>query len=88
MVKQKSQYIADNGLAGAMFWELSGDKVGADSLVGLSANAFGTLDQTPNHISCVSVFASFVGRGAELKFLFRYPNSKWDNIRSNMGQKV
>ena len=62
MVKQKSQYIADNGLAGAMFWELSGDKVGGDSLVGTTAGAFGGLDQTPNHIKYVLGFNLFVVR--------------------------
>ncbi|KAF8919477.1 glycoside hydrolase family 18 and carbohydrate-binding module family 5 protein [Mucidula mucida] len=66
VVKTKAQYINDKGLAGSMFWELSTDKVGSDSLVGTAAGVLGTLDQTQNHIS--------------------YPNSKWDNIKSNMGQ--
>ncbi|KAJ7853507.1 glycoside hydrolase superfamily [Mycena olivaceomarginata] len=65
IVKQKVQYVNANGLAGSMFWELSTDKVGATSLVGVSAAALGALDTTQNHIS--------------------YPNSQWDNIRSNMG---
>lgn len=50
IVKLKTQYINSKGLAGSMFWELSTDKVGADSLVGTSASLLGTLDQTPNHI--------------------------------------
>lgn len=33
-----------------MFWELSTDKVGSDSLVGTAARTLGTLEQTPNHI--------------------------------------
>ncbi|KAJ7905078.1 glycoside hydrolase superfamily [Mycena leptocephala] len=65
IVKLKAQYTNANGLAGSMFWELSTDKVGADSLVGVSAGVLGSLDQTQNHIS--------------------FPNSVWDNIRSNMG---
>ena len=36
-----------------MFWELSTDKVGADSLVGTTHGVFGTLDSTQNHIKCV-----------------------------------
>ncbi|KAK0464775.1 glycoside hydrolase family 18 protein [Desarmillaria tabescens] len=66
IVALKAKYINDCGLAGSMFWELSTDKVGSDSLVGAAAGVLGTLDKTKNHIS--------------------YPNSKWDNIRSNMGQ--
>lgn len=49
-----------------MFWELSTDRTGADSLVSVAAGALGSLDSTPNHIS--------------------YPNSKWDNLKANMGQ--
>lgn len=62
MTKTKAKYIQDKGLAGAMFWELSGDKIGDDSLVGTTASAFGTLDQTQNHISYVLDFVLFVGR--------------------------
>ncbi|TFK37028.1 glycoside hydrolase family 18 protein [Crucibulum laeve] len=65
IVKKKAQYINSMGLSGAMFWELSTDKVGSESLVGVSASTLGGLDQTQNHIN--------------------FPNSKWDNIRSNMG---
>ena len=50
IVKLKAQYINSRGLAGSMFWELSGDKVGRDSLVGTAATILGPLDQTPNHI--------------------------------------
>jgi chitinase len=52
IVKLKAQYTNANGLAGSMFWELSTDKVGADSLVGVSAGVLGSLDQTQNHIRC------------------------------------
>ena len=52
-----------------MFWQLSGDKTGADSLIGTAAGQFGTLDQTPNHISYVSVSTLFVGR--ELNWSFQ-----------------
>ncbi|EUC67668.1 glycoside hydrolase family 18 and carbohydrate-binding module family 5 protein [Rhizoctonia solani AG-3 Rhs1AP] len=50
IVKLKAQYIAKKGLAGGMFWELSGDKTGSDSLVRITAQNMGALDSTPNHI--------------------------------------
>ena len=56
IAKAKAQYVASNGLAGTMFWELSTDKVGADSLVGTTHGVFGTLDSTQNHIKCVDNF--------------------------------
>ncbi|KAF7377724.1 hypothetical protein MSAN_00195400 [Mycena sanguinolenta] len=51
IVKLKAQYTNANGLAGSMFWDLSTDKVGADSLVGVSAGVLGSLDTTLNHIN-------------------------------------
>ncbi|KAH8827572.1 glycosyl hydrolases family 18-domain-containing protein [Flagelloscypha sp. PMI_526] len=50
IIKTKSQYIKDQGLAGSMFWELSIDKSGADSLIEVSKGVLGTLDTTQNHI--------------------------------------
>ncbi|KAG8757913.1 hypothetical protein FRC11_004193 [Ceratobasidium sp. 423] len=50
IVRQKAAYIKDKGLGGGMFWELSSDKKGADSLVTISANNIGALDTTPNHL--------------------------------------
>jgi chitinase len=50
MVSLKVQYLFSKGLAGSMFWELSTDKVGPDSLVGTAAGIMGSLDQTPNHV--------------------------------------
>lgn len=65
-----------------MFWELSTDKVGSASLVGVSAGVLGSLDQMQNHIECV--FSARIP-GVSNLLLFSYPNSKWDNIRNNMG---
>ncbi|KAI0309232.1 glycoside hydrolase family 18 protein [Amylostereum chailletii] len=64
-VKTKAKYVLSKGMAGTMFWDLSTDKVGSDSLVGTASGVYGTLDQTQNHLN--------------------YPNSKWDNIRNQMG---
>ncbi|CAE6496434.1 unnamed protein product, partial [Rhizoctonia solani] len=50
IIRQKAAYIKDKGLGGGMFWELSSDKKGADSLVAISATNIGTLDTTPNHL--------------------------------------
>ncbi|KAG9311364.1 glycoside hydrolase family 18 and carbohydrate-binding module family 5 protein [Chiua virens] len=66
IVRIKAEYVASRSLAGCMFWELSSDKSGSDSLVNTAGATFGQLDQTQNHIN--------------------YPDSKWDNIRNNMGQ--
>ncbi|KAG8736566.1 hypothetical protein FRC11_002573 [Ceratobasidium sp. 423] len=50
IIRQKAAYIKDKGLGGGMFWELSSDKKGADSLVTISATNIGALDTTPNHL--------------------------------------
>ncbi|KAF8603036.1 hypothetical protein BDV93DRAFT_493979 [Ceratobasidium sp. AG-I] len=50
IVKIKANYIVKKGLAGGMFWELSGDKTGSDSLVRMTAENMGGLDNTLNHI--------------------------------------
>ncbi|TRM68686.1 glycoside hydrolase family 18 protein [Schizophyllum amplum] len=63
----KAKYVADNGLAGTMYWDLSTDKKGKDAIVASAAGAVGALDTSDNHIN--------------------YPDSKWDNVRNNMGQK-
>lgn len=46
--------------------DLSTDKVGEDSLVGITAGIFGTLDQTKNHISYPnSVYDNVKGAGEQ-----------------------
>lgn len=44
----KAKYVQDQGLAGAMFWEASGDKPGKDSLVKIMSENMGLLDDSPN----------------------------------------
>ncbi|KII85595.1 carbohydrate-binding module family 5 protein [Plicaturopsis crispa FD-325 SS-3] len=51
IVTLKAKYVQANDLAGSMYWDLSTDKVGADSLVGTVSGVYGSLDQTQNHIS-------------------------------------
>ncbi|WFD35652.1 chitinase [Malassezia cuniculi] len=48
--KGKCDYVKHKGLAGVMFWELSGDAQGERSLVELSAKALRPLDSTENHV--------------------------------------
>ncbi|THU98625.1 hypothetical protein K435DRAFT_720591 [Dendrothele bispora CBS 962.96] len=51
IVQLKTQYVNTNGMAGNMYWELSTDKKGADSLVGVGLSNLGALQQVQNHIS-------------------------------------
>ncbi|KAF8154682.1 glycoside hydrolase family 18 protein [Crassisporium funariophilum] len=51
IARMKAQYINSKGLAGSMFWELSTDKTGSESLVNTVTGVLGALDQTQNHIS-------------------------------------
>ncbi|KAK0385120.1 hypothetical protein NLU13_7598 [Sarocladium strictum] len=46
----KAAYLKQLGLAGAFFWETSGDKTGSSSLITIVKNALGTLDQTNNQL--------------------------------------
>ncbi|KAJ3554530.1 hypothetical protein NM688_g3060 [Phlebia brevispora] len=46
----KAQYVETNGLGGSMFWDLSTDKNGTESLVSTTASVYSTLDQTLNHL--------------------------------------
>jgi len=66
---QKVQYIQNTGLGGAMWWELSGDKAGNDSLVSLTVQGLGgsqkkNMEQSQN---CLD-----------------YPQSKYDNLKAGM----
>ncbi|KAG9073737.1 hypothetical protein FRC06_011181, partial [Ceratobasidium sp. 370] len=47
----KAAWINLHGLAGAMFWDLSGDKNGTESLAWTTAKVMQKLDNTPNHLS-------------------------------------
>ncbi|KAH8688769.1 glycoside hydrolase superfamily [Talaromyces proteolyticus] len=47
----KAQYMLEKGIGGAMYWELSGDKTGPESIIATVANSVGNLDQTLNLLS-------------------------------------
>ncbi|CUA67005.1 Endochitinase 1 [Rhizoctonia solani] len=51
IIQTKANWLSRQGLAGAMFWELSGDKNGTDSLVWTAAKTMGKLDNTRNHLN-------------------------------------
>ncbi|CAE7219908.1 unnamed protein product [Rhizoctonia solani] len=51
IIAAKSTWLSVQGLAGAMFWELSADKNGTDSLLWTAANTMRKLDNTENHLS-------------------------------------
>lgn len=46
--KLKAQYLIKKGLGGAFYWEASGDKTGAHSLVKIVGNSLGGLEQSRN----------------------------------------
>lgn len=50
IVAKKAAYMKKKGLAGAMFWDLSDDKTGPDSLVATVTKGLGRLDSTRNHL--------------------------------------
>ncbi|CAE7085279.1 unnamed protein product [Rhizoctonia solani] len=50
ITRAKTNWLSERGLAGAMFWELSADKRGAESLVWTAAKAMGKLSDTENHL--------------------------------------
>ncbi|KDN47895.1 hypothetical protein RSAG8_03315, partial [Rhizoctonia solani AG-8 WAC10335] len=51
IIETKCNWLSHKGLAGAMFWELSGDKNGTDSLVWTAAKTMRKLDNTENHLN-------------------------------------
>ena len=85
IAKMKAQYVMDKGLAGSMFWDLSTDKTGDESLVYVTSQAYGSLDQTQNHIECAS---SHPNASPQLtnRIARSYSDSEWTNIANNMGE--
>ncbi|KIJ44283.1 carbohydrate-binding module family 5 protein [Sphaerobolus stellatus SS14] len=86
IVAVKTKYIISNGMAGSMFWSLDSDKNGSASLVSTSVGLLGGLDQTQVRDSpYFSRSDSTYSKSDEESFERSYPDSTWDNIRSNMG---
>jgi chitinase len=50
-VGYKVDYLKNKGIGGAMFWEASADKTGAESLIGAVAGGMGGLDASLNWLS-------------------------------------
>ena len=62
MVIEKVSYLKSHGLGGSLFWEASGDQVGAKSLVGTSNMALGSIDSTQNCLTYpVSQYENIAG---------------------------
>ncbi|KAF2470348.1 endochitinase [Lindgomyces ingoldianus] len=66
MACRKAEYIKQNGLGGAMWWELSGDKAGDESIVSNVVRELGGHDggKMERRHNCLS-----------------YPDSQFDNVR-------
>jgi chitinase len=50
----KAQFVKATGLGGSMWWEVSMDKSGVDSLIGTTVKTFGGvkgLESSQNHLS-------------------------------------
>jgi len=50
IAKQKARWIEKMGLGGAMWWEISMDKSGEESLVAATVGVFGALEASENHL--------------------------------------
>lgn len=48
MIRTKVTYAQSKGLGGSMFWEISADKTGDDSLINTALESMGDLDSTQN----------------------------------------
>lgn len=99
MAVQKTGFIRDNGLGGAMWWESSADKKGEQSIIGNVSDALRQHHhQHHNHHESSSTdhgFFSFkkVAKhmcgydGGKAEFVennLAYPDSKWENLRKGM----
>lgn len=72
MVEEKTQYIVDGKLGGAMWWEASGDKTGSKAEGSLMSTFVegvtpGALDQSENVLD--------------------YPESQYDNVKAKFGDE-
>lgn len=50
IAKQKAQWAIEKGLGGAMWWEVSQDKSGEDSLIAATVGEFGALEGSLNNL--------------------------------------
>jgi chitinase len=51
IARQKAKWLKENGLGGIMFWEVSGDKTGEESLVKTTLKVLGRLENSTNHLA-------------------------------------
>lgn len=51
MVQEKISYVKEHGLGGAMFWEASSDKGGAESLILTARDSLGSLEDKRNWLN-------------------------------------
>ncbi|KAJ4477165.1 glycosyl hydrolases family 18-domain-containing protein [Lentinula aciculospora] len=92
IVKMKAQYVNTNGLAGAMFWDLSPSVFISSDITGnrrqplRPIGAEHSQDSADTSTSLVqAALTEFSTLDSTLNHI-NYPDSEWDNIRSNMGK--
>ncbi|KIY50369.1 glycoside hydrolase family 18 protein [Fistulina hepatica ATCC 64428] len=77
----KGAWIAQQGLGGSMFWELSGDKGGERPAMEDSASLGKQYVDGPNLVSTVKQAMGTLDMSSNW---LEYPNSKFDNLRQGM----
>lgn len=67
VAKEKTDYIMNSGLGGAMWWESSSDKAGSESLIGIVVDKFSTSEKS--------------GGLQKKENCLEYPQTPYDNLR-------
>ncbi|KAG8848961.1 Endochitinase 1 [Tulasnella sp. 330] len=84
VAKWKAEWIIREGLGGAMWWELSGDKTGEDGEIGRDGMEGGEGKAYVPGKSLVKVVSEAFGRMDESRNWLEYGDSQFENLRKGM----